>query len=147
RRLRGRPLPLGGKLAALGVSDGAFPVPPDKVVVDLGDLCTPLDAAHSLVFQHAELLTTQAGAAADLVFWSEVARGIADLRDSISSQAQAHESDPSKPNWVSSEAGTDWKTGQQTNPIYVWSDATLEYLRLPLQDALQHTKNDPDLEH
>jgi len=147
RRLQRRPFPLWGKLAALGLTDGAFPVPPDKVVVDLGDLCTPLDAAHSLVFQHAELLTTQAGAATDILGWIEVARGINDLADSISSQAQAHETEPSQPNWVSSEPGTDWKTGQSANPIYVWSNETLEYLRLPLQDTLRNTKNDPDLEH
>ena len=147
RRLQGRPLQSPGKLGALGVPEDAFPVLPDKVIVDLGDLCTPLDAAHSLVFHHAELLTTQAEPAADIVFWIDTAAGINDLGDSIARQAKAHENDPSRPNWVTSQPGTDWQTGKPSNPIYVWSDETLEYLRQPLHDTLQGTKNDPDLEH
>ena len=143
RRRRGqdRPAPSTGRSAGRGAGD-PFPVLPDKVVIDAGDLCTPLDAAHSLVFHHAELLTTQAGWAADIVYVITTAAGINDLADAIARQAKAHEQDPNQPNWVTSRPGTDWRTGQPTTPIYVWSDETLEYLRQPLWDTLQATKDD-----
>jgi hypothetical protein len=133
------------KLKSLGLSDGDLP--PDKVLIDVGDWNTALDAATSLVFHHAELLTTQAAPATDIICLIQFARGIDDLADSIWGQSQAHENDPSQPNWVSSRPGTDWQTGKPANPVYVWSDQTLEYLALPLKDALQTTKNDPDLQH
>ena len=145
RPLRGRPSPSAGKLAALGLDD-PFPVVPDDVIIDAGDLTTPFDAAHSLLFHHAELLTTQTAAATGIVSWIETAAGINDLADSIARQAKAHEQDPSQPNWVTSQPGTDWHTGGPGKPIYVWSDETLEYLRQPLRDTLRNTKNDPDLE-
>jgi hypothetical protein len=144
RRL-GRSPTLSPKLASLGVSNGILP--PDKVIIDVGDWKTALDAAASLVFHHAELLTTQAAPATDIICLIQAARGINDLADSIWGQSQAHEKDPSQPNWVSSKPGTDWQTGKPANPVYVWSDQTLEYLALPLNDTLQTTKNDPDLQH
>ena len=145
RPLRGRPSPSAGKLAALGLDD-PLPVVPDDVIIDAGDLTTAFDAAYSLLFHHAELLTTQTAAATDIVSWIETAAGIDDLANSIARQAKAHEQDPSQPNWVTSQPGTDWHTGQPGKPIYVWSDETLEYLRQPLRDTLRNTKNDPDLE-
>jgi len=126
KRLARRPPSQSARPWALAVADDAFP-PPDKALIDLGDLVTPLDAAQALVFHHAELVTTQAAPAVDIVGWIEVATGINDLADSISSQASAHEQDPSLPNWVGSEPGTDWQTGKPAHPIYVWSDQTLEY--------------------
>ena len=146
RQRQGGPLPPSPKLAALGVTGDDRPLPPDKELIDLGGLVTPWDAAKSLVFHHAELVTMQAGPAADILSWIEYAAGLNDLHDSISGQSQAHENDPSQPNWVSSQPGTDWKTGKPANPVYVWSDQTLEYLALPLKDTLQKTKNDPHLE-
>lgn len=118
------------------------------MLIDLGDVSTPFDAACSLVFHHAELVTTQ-GEAATYIVEHQIpfASGINDLADSISRQAKAHEADPGKPNWVSSRPGTDYKTGGNSNPIYVWSAETREYLRLPLRDTLQNTKNDPQLEY
>jgi hypothetical protein len=145
RPSRGRPSPSAGKLAALGLDD-PFPLVPDDVIIDAGDLTTPFDAAYSLLFHHAELLTTQTAAATGIVSWIETAAGINDLADSIARQAKAHEQDPSRPNWVTSQPGTDWHTGQPGKPIYVWSDETLKYLRQPLRDTLRNTKNDPDLE-
>ena len=91
-------------------------------------------------------MTTQTAAATGIVSWIETAAGIDDLANSIARQAKAHEHDPSQPNWVTSQPGTDWHTGQPGKPIYVWSDKTLEYLRQPLRDTLRNTKNDPDLE-
>src|SRR4051794_28384064 len=145
RRGQGRPAPSTGRSGGRGAGD-PFPVLPDKVVIDAGDLCTPLDAAHSLVFHHAELLTTQAGWATDIVYVITTAAGINDLADAIARQAKAHEQDPNQPNWVTSRPGTNWRTGQPTSPIYVWSDETLEYLRQPLWDTLQATKDDTQLE-
>jgi hypothetical protein len=134
------------KLKSLGLSDGDLP--PDKVIIDIGDWNTAVDAATSLVFHHAELLTTQAAPATDIVCVIHSARGIDDLAESIWEQSQAHENDPSQPNWVKSKVGLDWQNPSDlVHPIYVWSDQTLEYLALPLKDTLQTTKNDPDLQH
>jgi hypothetical protein len=147
RRSPARRVSLSPKLAALGVTDDLLSLPPDRVLIELGDVCTPFDAACSLVFHHAELVTTQGGPATYIVEQQiPYAAGINDLADSISRQANAHEKDPSKQNWVSSQQGTDYKTGGKSNPIYVWSDDTVEYLRLPLRDTLKNTKNDLDLE-
>lgn len=61
RQRQGGPLPPSPKLAALGVTGDDRPLPPDKELIDLGGLVTPWDAAKSLVFHHAELVTMQAG--------------------------------------------------------------------------------------
>ena len=104
-----------------------------ELIGDIGDIGTAEDAAAALVFHHTELLTTQATPADDIIsnviVW---ARGIDALAQSIWAQSQEHEKDPAKPNWVSSVPGTDWQTNQPSNPIYVWSDATLADLKLPL---------------
>jgi hypothetical protein len=147
RRSPARRVSLSPKLAALGVTDDLLPLPPDRVLIDLGDVSTPFDAACSLVFHHAELVTTQGEPATYIVEQQiQYAVGINALADSISCQANTHEKDPSKQNWVSSQQGTDYKTGAASNPIYVWSDETVEYLRQPLRDTLQNTKNDLYLE-
>jgi hypothetical protein len=148
KRRRGGRLLAPPKLAALGVTDDLFDdlLPSDEVLIDLGDVNTAYDAAASLVFHHAELLTIQATPATDIVSTIEYADGLDILAGSIWSQAQAHEADPSTPNWVNSQPGTDWKTGQPSKPIYVWSDETVQNLGLPLSDALKTTKNDPMLE-
>ncbi len=147
QRLQDRPMPVPPKLAALGATGMAGLPPDDKVIIDIGDMNAALDAAASLIFHHSELLTLQPGPAADIlnnvIYY---AAGITALAGSILSQSQAHEADPAKPNWVTSKPGTDWKTSQPAKPVYVWSDATLEYLRLPLSDALKQAKNDPQLE-
>ena len=147
-RSPGRPRLWSPKLAHLGVPDDPVPLPPDSVLIDLGDVSTPFDAACSLVFHHAELVTTQ-GEPATYILEQQItyAAGITYLADSISRQAKTHETDPSNPNWVISQPGTDYKTGCKSNPIYAWSAETREYLRLPLHDTLQNTKNDPQLEH
>jgi hypothetical protein len=146
QHLRDAPLALPPQLAAAGGG-----LPPDDVLIDIGDMNTALDAAASLVFHHGELLTLQADQAAyiinNIILY---ASGLNALASSILDQSQAREADPkAKPNWISSQPGTNWTTGQAdpAHPIYLWSDATLEYLGLPLRDALRQAKDDPELEH
>jgi hypothetical protein len=147
RRQQGRPVRLPPKLTARALADTDGLPPDNELVGDIGDITTAEDAAAALVFHHTELLTTQATPAHDIInniiVW---ARGIDALAQSILAQSKAHESDPSKPNWVSSTPGTDWQTNQPSSPIYVWSDATLADLKLPLNDSLQMSKNCPTLQ-
>ena len=131
------------KLAALG---GPAMPPADDVILDLEDIGTAFSAAESLVFHHPELLTLQDAPAAAVLSLIEDAGGLYALAQSMLDQSSAHDADPTQPNWVSSQAGTDWKTGQPSNPIYVWSDQTVDYLAAPLWSALQLSKNDPDLQ-
>ena len=83
-------------------------LPPDNELIgDIGDILTAEDAAAALVFHHTELLTTQATPADDIInniiVW---ARGIDALAQSILTQSQEQEKDPTKPNWVSSTTTT-----------------------------------------
>ncbi len=146
RRMRGQSPPLPPKLAALGVTGGVLP-DPDEVLVDAGDFTTAMDAAVSLVFHHAELLTLKTTPATDIIALIETAAGISQLALSIQSQSQAHDKDPSKQNWVISQPGTDYKTGQPGKPIYVWSQKTMTDLGLPLRDVLRTTKDHPGLQN
>jgi hypothetical protein len=142
QRQPGRPVRLPPKLTARAVADTSGLPPDNELIGDIGDIQTAEDAAAALIFHHTELLTTQATPADDIInnviVW---ARGIDALAQSIWAQSQEHEKDPTKPNWVSSVPGTDWQTNQPSNPIYVWSDATLADLKLPLGDSLQQSKN------
>jgi hypothetical protein len=148
RRQLGRPVRLPPKLTARALGDTAGLPPDNELIGDIGDITTAEDAAAALVFHHTELLTTQATPADDIIsniiVW---ARGIDALAQSILAQSKEHESDPAKPNWVSSVPGTDWQTNQPSSPIYVWSDATLADLQLPLNNSLQISKNCPSLEN
>jgi hypothetical protein len=147
RRRSGRPVWLPPKLAQ-SVADSTGLPPDEELVADIGDITAAENAAAALIFHHAELLTTQDESADDIInnyiVW---AKGIDALARSILSQSQAHEKDPTQPNWVSSTPGTDWQTSQPSNPIYVWSDQTLEYLKLPLADSLQMTKDATELQN
>ena len=120
--------------------------PADKVIIDLGDLGTAFDAAKSLVFHHPELLTLMNDPADTVLNLIEYADGLLALAQSMLDQSQANQQDPTQPNWVNSQAGTDWRTGQPSAPIYVWSAQTVENLALPLQSALRQSKNAPDLQ-
>lgn len=142
RRAAGR-APSTAKLAFLGAS--AMP-PADKVIIDLGDLGTAFDAAKSLVFHHPELLSLQNDPADTVLALIEYADGLLALAQSMLDQSQANQQDPTQPNWVNSQPGTDWRTGQPSAPIYVWSDQTVENLALPLQSALRQSKDDPTLQ-
>ena len=127
--------------------NGPGVTPGDDVLLDIGDIATAFDAAKSLVFHHPELLAFQGAPAEAILNIIEDVPGLYPLANSILQQSQAHESDPSKPNWVISRPGLDWRTGQPTSKsIYVWSDATLENLALPLKNALRLTKDTPSLE-
>jgi hypothetical protein len=142
RRAAGR-TPSGAKLAFLGATD----MPPaDKVIIDLGDLGTAFDAAMSLVFHHPELLSLMNEPAETVLALIEYSDGLLALAQSMLDQSQAHDTDPSQPNWVISQPGTDWQSGQPSAPIYVWSAQTVEFLALPLQSALRQSKNDPALQ-
>ncbi len=143
-------LPVHAKLAAYGLTgDGTGLPPDDKVVIDVVDFNTATDAAASLIFHHTELMTLQPKYVGhivnDVIYWAD---GLNALANSILGEAQAHEADPAKPNWVNSLPGTNWKTGDPdpAHPVYKWSENTLANLKLPLGDALQQTKADPALE-
>ena len=150
KRRRGARLPVPPKFTALGITDGMFDgLPADDQLIDADEIATATDAAISLVFHHPELLTTQAAPATDIISTITYVDGLDDLADSILAQSQAHEADPSVANWVNSQPGTDWKTGQPqpSAPIYVWSEETQSLLGPPLCNALQLTKDDPALEN
>ena len=131
------------KLVALG---GLAMPPADDVIIDLEDIVTAFSAAESLVFHHPELLSLQDGPAAAVQTLIQDSAGLYALAQSMLTQSQAHEADPSQTNWVSSQAGTDWQTGQASKAIYIWSQQTIDYLAEPLHDALRRSKNDPDLQ-
>jgi hypothetical protein len=147
QRLQGQPVPLPPKLAFLGATSRiAGLTPDDELLADIDNMNTAMDAAAALIFHHPEVLTIQASWAAKIVLYLPHANGLFFLGQSIQDQSKAHEKDPSKPNWVNSQPGTHFQTGQPTKPIYVWSGATLEFLQKPLRDVLQKTKDDPGLE-
>jgi hypothetical protein len=149
RRLESHPEPLPPQLAAYGTNGGTG-LPPDDALIDIGDMNTALDAAASLIFHHCELLTLQATPACDIVNnFIVYADGINALAASILNESQLHEQHPSNPNWAISQPGTNVITGKPdpAHPVYTWSAATMEYLRLPLGDALEQTKNAAELEN
>jgi hypothetical protein len=61
--------------------------------------------------------------------------GTGPLAQSIYDESQAYEASSSKCNWVNSQPGVDWKTGQPSNPVYFWSDKTKDNLGPPLRSA------------
>lgn len=128
-------------LAKFIAINGPGVTPADDVLLDIGDIATAFDAAKSLVFHHPELLAFQGVPAETILNIIEGAPGLYALASSMWKQSQDHENDPTQPNWVTSQPGTDWRTGEPTTPIYVWSDATIENLALPLQSALRLTKD------
>jgi hypothetical protein len=146
-----RPLP--AKLSTYGVTDTSL-ADDEDIIIDVQDYNTAFDAAVSLVFHHPELLTVHLDSinlpplppiVTSLMILGIIgeATGIAFLAQSIEREAKNHERFPSQPNWVNSQLSIDWKTGQPSSsqPIYVWSDNTVNYLAQPLQSALQQTKN------
>ncbi len=142
RRAASRPASWS-KLAALG---GPAMPPPDDIILDLEDIGTAFAAAESLVFHHPELLSLQDAPATAVQTLIQDSAGLYALAQSMLDQSQAHEADPTQPNWATSQPGTDWQTGADAGPIYAWSSQTVEYLVAPLQDALRRSKNDPDLQ-
>jgi hypothetical protein len=130
---------VSSKLKAYGLTDTPLPPPDDQIILDSYDYNTSHDAAYSLVFHHPELLTLQAAPADTIMQWIEWARGIDDLANLILNE----------PNWVTSQPSVNWNPKDNKEPphIYVWSDKTVEKLKLPVQDTLEQTKNDPELEN
>ncbi len=148
QRLQGQPVPMPPKLAFLGAAQPIGGLTPDDKLLDgIANMTTAMDAAEALIFHHPEVLTIQPDKAAQIAHYLPRASGLFPLAQSILRESRAHDQDPGKPNWVNFQPGTDFRTGQPANPVYVWSKATLEYLQLPLRDVLQKTKDDPALEH
>ena len=134
------------KLAALGdVEVSKLPIS-DEDLGDLANFATAYDAAASLIFHHPEMMALHPTPAERILDIIHSAAGMNALAASLQEQARNHEADPTSPNWVESRPGTDWKTGQPSGPIYVWSDETLEWLGMPLRDSLVRTKDAADLE-
>jgi hypothetical protein len=131
------------KLAALG---GLAMPPADDVILDLEDIGTAFSAAESLVFHHPELLALQDAPGAAVLTLIQESKGLVALAQSMLDQSQAHEADPTQKNWATSQASTDWQTGEPSTPIYVWSKRTIDSLKERLKDTLQRSKNDPDLQ-
>jgi hypothetical protein len=142
RRAVGR-APSLTKWAAVGRGS---PVIADKVIVDLDDYQTAQEAAVSLIFHHPEMMALHSDPAALVLEDIREAAGLDNLSAAIYVQAVTHKSDPSQPNWVISKPGTDFRTGGEADPIYVWSAATVAAMAEPLQSALEITKNDLLLE-
>ena len=138
--------PLPTKLTAYGLT--GIPPAEKDIIIDAGDWQTAQDCAQSLVFHHPEVLTlipTPAGLILPIV---ETAKGLQSLAYSIYKEAENHDKNPSNnPNWVNSESGMNWKTGQPSNSIYVWSRNTLNKLPTPVKDVVQKTKNILELEN
>jgi hypothetical protein len=147
QRRPGQPLPVPPKLTALGVTSFPPGFDPDKIIIDVHDMTTAEDAAATLVFHHAELMTMQ-DKAADIFGICQSADGIDYLATSILQQSRAHETNPSNPNWVTSLPGKAWTKGAPLPPkgIYQWSGETVKWLGPPLRDALQTSKDAPELE-
>ena len=137
--------PLPTKLTAYGLTD----IPPAEkdIIIDAGDWQTAQDCAQSLVFHHPEVLTLIPAPAGLILPIVEKAKGLQTLAYSIYTEAQNHDKDPNNPNWVNSTPGMNWKTGQPSNSIYVWSQNTLNNLPTPVKDVVQKTKNLLDLEN
>ena len=137
--------PLPTKLADYGLTD----IPPAEhdIIIDVHDWKTAQDCAQSLVFHHPEVLTLIPTPASLILPIVEKAKGLQTLALSIYTEAQNHDKDPNNPNWVNSAPGINWKTGQPSNSIYVWSQNTLNNLPTPVKDVVQKTKNLLDLEN
>ena len=106
-----------------------------------------MDAAEALIFHHPEIMTLRGDKAAQIAHYLPFASGLIFLAQSIRQESKAHEEDARKPSWVNQQAGKDFRTGKPTDPIWVWSAKTQEYLQVPLRDVLQKTKDDPALEN
>ena len=147
RRRQGQPVPIPPKLAFLGATSSIGGLTPDeKIALEIDDMATAMDTAAALIFHHPEVMTVQGEVAAQIAHYVHNAKGLYDLANSIVGESANHEQDPTASNWVNVKPGMHFQTSQPTKSIYVWSDATLQGMQLPLHDVLQKTKDDPGLE-
>lgn len=133
------------KLALAGVEVSAAD---DKSpIIDVHDWKTAYDAGVSIVFHHAELVNIDTNTSAGVKNIIEFSNGISDLATQILAQAQAHQQDPAKPNWVVEEPylGPDMKP-VKGSARYAWTADTKQWMRGPMMDSLTQAKNDPALE-
>jgi hypothetical protein len=147
QRLQGEPVLPPPKLAFLGATSQIGGLTPDKLLIDIANMATAMDAAEALIFHHPEIMTIQGDKAAQIARYLPHASGLFFLAQSILDESRAHDKDANTPNWVNQQPGVHFQTGQPAKPIWVWSGATQKYLQVPLRDVLQKTKNDPQLEN
>ena len=132
------------KLIAAGV-ECAMAHDPESII-DVHDWITAEDAAHSIISHHVELANLLATVAAKVAAYIEYANGFSDLATQILRQAKAHQEDPSNQNWAFEAPYLDTNLQPTDTSYYNWSDTTKRWMRGPLQDSLNQTKNDPSLQ-
>jgi hypothetical protein len=115
-------------------------------IIDVHDWVTSEDAAHSIISHHIELANLLGTVAATVANYIEYANGFSDLAIQILTQAKAHQQDPSKQNWAFETPYLDTNLKPTNKSYYNWSAITKEWMRAPLQDSLNQTKNDPSLQ-
>ncbi len=148
------------KLAWYGV-EGT--VDDDAVAVELDDLSSAMEAAMAVVFMHPDLANLDPDTAALVLNHIYYSNGIGDLASSIQEQAEQHQHQPYRPNWVI-EAG--WRNLDGTtvesitipDPVtrepvtidnpkrYATSPQTKEWAQGVMVSALNNCKNDPELQ-
>lgn len=115
-------------------------------IIDVHDWVTPEDAAHSIISHHIELANLLGTVAAKVANYIEYAKGFSDLATKILTQAMAHQQNPSNQNWAFETPYLDTNLKPTNKSYYNWSDTTKRWMRAPLQDTLNQTKNDPSLQ-
>jgi hypothetical protein len=132
------------KLLAAGVKCTTTHDP--DCIIDVHDWITAEDAAHSIISHHVELANLLGTVAAKVANYIEYANGFSDLATQILTQAEAHQQNPSKQNWAFESPYLDTNLKPTNKSYYNWSDTTKRWMRAPLQDSLNQTKNDPSLQ-
>lgn len=132
------------KLLAAGVECTMAHDP--ECIIDVHDWVTAADAAHSIISHHVELANLLAAVAAKVANYIEYANGFSDLATQILTQARTHQQNPSNQNWAFETPYLDTNLKPTDKSYYNWSDTTKRWMRAPLQDSLNQTKNDPSLQ-
>jgi hypothetical protein len=117
-----------------------------KCIIDVHDWITAGDAAHSIISHHVELANLLGTVAAKVANYIDYANGFSDLAGHILTQARAHQQNPSNQNWAFETPYLDTNLQPTNKSYYNWSDTTKRWMRAPLQDTLNQTKNDPSLQ-
>lgn len=132
------------KLLAVGVNRTTKHDP--ESIIDVHDWVTAEDAAHSIISHHVELANLLGTVAAKVAHYIEYANGFSDLAGQILMQAKAHQQNPSEQNWAFETPYLDTNLQPTNRSYYNWSQTTKRWMRAPLQDSLNQTKNDPSLQ-
>lgn len=115
-------------------------------IIDVHDWITAEDAAHSIISHHVELANILGTVAAKVLPYIENANGFSDLAVQILKQATEHLKHPGKQNWAFESPYLDTNLKPTSTYYYNWSGITKQWMRAPLRDSLNKTKNDPALE-